>query len=158
MFRSIVSILCFPFFKMLAFVFLQAISGNSHCSALVPLTLSFCSVRMRCQRGTVDFSLFCACPSNTSFCSVRMRCQRGTVEFSLFCACPSNKHCPSVLCACAANVALWNSRCSALVPLTLPSALCACAANVAVGTDVDILALGAVSLNADYAQNVNKST
>jgi hypothetical protein len=45
--------------------------------------------------------------------------------FSLFCACPSNKHCPS--------------------------ARCAYAANVAVGKDLDILALGTVSLNCIYA-------
>jgi hypothetical protein len=31
-------ILHLPFKKMLAFVFLPAISGNSHCSVLVPLT------------------------------------------------------------------------------------------------------------------------
>jgi hypothetical protein len=45
-------------------------------------------------------------------------------EFSLFCACPSNKHCPSVRCAYAANV---------------------------VGKDLDIFALGTVSLNCIYA-------
>jgi hypothetical protein len=41
-------------------------------------------------------------------------------EFSLFCACPSNKHCPSARCAYAANV---------------------------VGEDLDIFALGTISLN-----------
>jgi hypothetical protein len=46
-------------------------------------------------------------------------------EFSLFCACPSNKHCPS-RCAYAAIV---------------------------VGKDLDIFALGAVSLNYTYAPN-----
>jgi hypothetical protein len=42
-------------------------------------------------------------------------------EFLLFCACPSNKHCPS--------------------------ARCASAANVAVDKELDIIALGADSLN-----------
>jgi hypothetical protein len=46
--------------------------------------------------------------------------------FSLFCACPSNKHCPSARCAYAANV---------------------------VGKNLDIFALGAVSLNCIYAPN-----
>jgi hypothetical protein len=43
--------------------------------------------------------------------------------FSLFCACPSNKHCPPARCAYVANV---------------------------VDKDLDIFALGAVSLNYDY--------
>jgi hypothetical protein len=47
-------------------------------------------------------------------------------QFSLFCACPSNKHCHSARCAYAANV---------------------------VGKDLDIFALGAVSLNYIYAPN-----
>jgi hypothetical protein len=46
--------------------------------------------------------------------------------FSLFCACPSNKYCPSARCAYAASV---------------------------VGKDLDIFALGAVSLNYIYAPN-----
>jgi hypothetical protein len=48
-------------------------------------------------------------------------------ESLLFCACPSDKHCPS--------------------------ARCAYVANVAVGKDLDIFALGTVSLNCIYAPN-----
>jgi hypothetical protein len=44
-------------------------------------------------------------------------------DFSLFCVCLSNKHCPSALCAYAAN---------------------------AVGKDLDIFAIGALSLNHIY--------
>jgi hypothetical protein len=47
-----------------------------------------------------------------------------------------------------------NSRCSVLVPLKkhCPSAQCAYAANV-MGKDLDIFALGAISLNYIYAPN-----
>jgi hypothetical protein len=48
-------------------------------------------------------------------------------EFSLFCACPSNKHCPP--------------------------ARCAYAANVTVGKDLDIVTIGALSLNCICAPN-----
>jgi hypothetical protein len=50
--------------------------------------------------------------------------------FSLFCTCPSNKHCPSDRCAYAANV---------------------------VGKDIDIFALGAVSLNYIYTSNCKQN-
>jgi hypothetical protein len=48
-------------------------------------------------------------------------------EFSLFRACPSNKHRPSAQCAYAANV---------------------------VGKDLDIFALGTISLNCIYTRNL----
>jgi hypothetical protein len=47
-------------------------------------------------------------------------------KFSLFCACPPNKHCPPARCAYAANV---------------------------MGKDIDIFALGTVSLNCIYTAN-----
>jgi hypothetical protein len=52
------------------------------------------------------------------------------IVISLFCACPSNKHCPSARCAYVANV---------------------------VGKDLDIFALGTVSLNYIYASSCKKN-
>jgi hypothetical protein len=96
--------------------------------ALEKLGLHSLSKRRYYLNALFFVQVYCGLKSCTSLLeNVSLRVPPSNLRgFSLFCTCPSNKHCPSAQCAYAANV---------------------------VGKDLDIFALGAVSLNYIYAPN-----